>query len=74
LQITDTASAADAPPADRSPAQRIEHALANATAPLGVRELRAACRIRSETLCAALDALATAGRVVKSAAGYTLAG
>jgi len=74
LRVTDTASAADAPPTDRSPAQRIEHALATATAPLGVRELRAACRIRSETLCATLDALATAGRVVKSAAGYTLPG
>jgi hypothetical protein len=74
LRVTDTAAAADSPPTDRSPAQRIEHALATATAPLGVRELRAACHIRSQTLCATLDALATAGRVVKSAAGYTLAG
>jgi hypothetical protein len=74
LRVTDTAPAPDAPPAELSPAQRIEYALASAPAPLGVRELRAACRIRSETLCATLDALATAGRVVKSAAGYTLAG
>ena len=48
--------------------------MATATTPLGVRELRAACRIRSETLCATLDALAAAGRVVKSVDGYTLAG
>lgn len=73
LRVTDTAPAAHAPRADLSPAQRIEHTLATASAPLSVRELRAACRIRSETLCATLDALATAGRVVKSAAGYTLA-
>lgn len=74
LRVTDTAPIAEAPAADLSPAQRIEHALATASAPLGVRDLRTACRIRSETLCATLDALATAGRVVKSAAGYTLAG
>ena len=73
LRVADTAPVAD-PPAALSPAERIEHALATATTPLGVRELRAACRIRSETLCATLDALATAGRVVKSADGYTLAG
>ena len=72
LRIADTTSLA-APPAARSPAERIEQALTTATTPVGVRELRAACRIRSETLCATLDALTTAGRVVKSAAGYTLA-
>jgi len=71
LRIADPTPITD-PPAELSPAQRIEHALATATAPLGVRELRAACRIRSETLCATLDALTTAGRVVKSPAGYTL--
>jgi hypothetical protein len=74
LRVTDASPPADAPPTDLSPAQRIERALAIATAPLGVRELRAACRIRSETLCATLDALTTAGRVLKSAAGYTLVG
>jgi hypothetical protein len=73
LRVADTATPTD-PPVELSPAQRVEHALATATAPLGVRELRTACRIRSETLCATLDALATAGRVVKSAAGYTLVG
>lgn len=73
LRVTDSASAADASPPDLSPAARIEAALAMATAPLGVRELRAACRIRSETLCATLDALASTGRVLKSNAGYTLA-
>jgi len=74
LRVADTPTTTDAPPSALSPAQRIEHALATASAPLGVRELRTACRIRSETLCATLDALATAGRVIKSAAGYTLAG
>jgi hypothetical protein len=74
LRVADTPTTPDAPPSGLSPAQRIEHALATASAPLGVRELRTACRIRSETLCATLDALTTAGRVIKSAAGYTLAG
>jgi hypothetical protein len=74
LRVTDTATTKDAPPSELSPTQRIEHALATASAPLGVRELRAACRIRSETLRATLDTLTTAGRVLKSATGYTLAG
>jgi len=72
LRIADSPPAT-APPSHRSAVQRIEQALAGATAPLGVRDLRAACRIRSETLCAALDALVAAGRVLRSIDGYSLA-
>lgn len=56
-----------------SAAQRIEQALLAATAPLTVRQLRAVCRIRSETLCATLDTLVTAGHVTRSTDGYSLA-
>lgn len=72
LRITDSPPDAE-PPRQLSAVQRIEQALAGATAPLGVRDLRAACRIRSETLCAALDALVAEGRVLKSIDGYSLA-
>jgi hypothetical protein len=72
LRIVDTPSTADSPPDFSSPAHRIEQVLVTAAVPLGVRELRALCRMRSETLCATLDALTAAGRVVRSADGYTL--
>jgi hypothetical protein len=72
LHVVDSPPPADSP-TKSSAAQRIEQALSGATAPLGVRELRTACRIRSETLCAALDLLLAQGRVIKSTDGYTLA-
>jgi len=72
LRITDSSPDAE-PPHSISPAQRIEEALVAATAPLTIRELRAVCRIRSETLCATLDALVAEGRVIRSIGGYSLA-
>ena len=72
LRITDAPPLAE-PPSQTSPAQRIEQALVTATAPLTVRELRAVCRIRSETLCATLDTLVAQGRVIRSIDGYSLA-
>jgi hypothetical protein len=71
-RIIDAAPDAE-PPSQISAAQRIEQALVAAAAPLTIRELRAACRIRSETLCTTLDALVTQGRVIRSADGYSLA-
>jgi hypothetical protein len=72
LRITDT-TAPEVTPADQpSPAARIEQALLAADAPLGVRELRAVCRIRSETLCATLDTLLADGRVIRTTDGYAL--
>lgn len=73
LRIADSTTSPE-PPGPIPVAQRIEQALATATAPIGVRQLRALCKIRSETLCLTLEALAAAGRVVKSNDGYSLAG
>jgi len=72
LRIADSPPAAE-PPNQIPAAQRIEQALVTATVPLTIRELRAVCRIRSETLCAALDALIADGRVIRSTDGYSLA-
>ena len=65
--------------ADHDPApavshlDHIEHVLASLSAPIPRRELRRACRIRDSALSDALGQLLTAGRVVKSPAGYHLA-
>lgn len=56
-----------------SPAQRVEHALREAAHDLTLAELRAACRIRTATLCETLADLSAAGRVRKTAHGYALA-
>ena len=72
LRIADAPPLAE-PPSHTSPAHRIEQALVAAPAPLTVRELRAVCRIRSETLCATLDVLVAQGRVIRSLDGYSLA-
>ena len=53
-------------------AQRVEQALGAATKPINLRELRALCRMRTETLCTALDVQVADGRVIKSADGYAL--
>jgi hypothetical protein len=64
-----------APPAPtpRDPAAMITHTLGAAPGPLPLAELRAACRIRTADLCAALGALVRTGAVAKTARGYTLA-
>lgn len=72
LRVVDS-SPADDSPTKSSAAHRIEQALVAATAPLTVRELRSVCRIRSETLCATLDALVADGRVIRSTDGYSFA-
>ena len=71
LRVIDSPPTAD-PPNQISAVQRIEQALVAAAAPLNVRHLRAVCRIRSETLCATLDALVATGRVIRSTNGYSL--
>ncbi len=63
----------EAVPSDRSVYQRLEDALAAAQAPLTARDLRAACRIRTTTLCRALADLTAQGRIVKADDGYALA-
>jgi hypothetical protein len=60
------APAESAPP----PHDRVARALAEAAEPLTVAALRAACRIRTATLCEILADLVRQGRVRRTAAGY----
>jgi len=55
-----------------SPAERLLEALAEARAPLSVRELRAACRLRTATVIETLSTLADRGAVLRTPAGYRL--
>ena len=66
-------SSASAPPAVRLPSGRIESALADLGGAATVDDLRATCRMRTQTLCDALADLVRDGRVVKTDAGYRLA-
>ena len=54
--------------------QRITAALADGDQPQPFATLRASCRVRTTTLYERLAAMTTAGIVVKSADGYSLAG
>lgn len=56
-----------------SPMARLEDVLAHSDRPLTLAELRQACRMRTASVCDALAALTTQGRVHKSTAGYQLA-
>lgn len=58
-----------APP---SPQDKLEEVLAHTDRPLTLAELRQACRLRTASVCEAIAALTTQGRVHKSAAGYHL--
>jgi hypothetical protein len=63
----------DRPSSPPSAAERIEQALRQAPRPLGVRELRDACRMKTSTVCETLETLTTQGRLRKSSTGYRLA-
>lgn len=52
---------------------RILKTLQGEPTPLSLRLLRERCQSRTASLCTALDALVTSGRVAKSPAGYALA-
>jgi AAA domain len=73
LQIVNDVSP-DPQAASPSIAQRIELALAGATSPLNIRQLRTACRARTASICDTIAALTAEGRVIKSPDGYLLAG
>jgi hypothetical protein len=72
LEVVERRPAAEPPPA--SVDERITATLAEAGRPVPVAELRAACRVRTATLCDRLAVLAAQGRLTKTAAGYGLAG
>jgi hypothetical protein len=59
--------------ASPSPIDRLKDVLAHTDRPLTLAELRQACRLRTASVCQALAALTTQGRVCKSPAGYRLA-
>jgi hypothetical protein len=74
LEVLDSAApATTTPAAPLSPADKIEHALAQANAPVPLADLRRSCRMRMSSLCDTLAALTRAGRVRKTPAGYQLA-
>ena len=73
LQLAgDDEAAADIQPPP-SLADRIEAALAQASSPLTIRQLRTACRARTASICDAIAALSAESRVVRSRQGYELA-
>jgi AAA domain len=72
LEVVDRA-AQKAQPVPLSVDDRITAALADAGQPQPFADLRAACRIRAATLYERLAAMATDGRIIKSADGYRLA-
>lgn len=82
LQLAEVDEAVALAIADRRPAtsvepeptvaQKVEHHLATATSPLSVAQLRELCRARNATMIATLAALAGAGRISKTPAGYSL--
>lgn len=58
------------PPVALPVAERVMHALLEATAPLSVAVLRQVCRVRTATLCEVLAALTAQGRIAKTDIGY----
>jgi hypothetical protein len=73
LHIVDSVPATRPAPAEPGPADRVEEILAAATAPVPLTDLRAACRIRTASLCQTLNDLVRDGRVSKTSQGYKLA-
>jgi hypothetical protein len=61
-----------AQPMIASPHQRVYAALAAASQPLAVAELRNACRIRTSTLCSILTSLTAEGTIRKTCGGYAV--
>ena len=55
-----------------APHQRVYDALAAASQPLALAELRTACRIRTSTLCAILSTLTAEGTIRKTNGGYAV--
>lgn len=66
------APADDGPVATRTPRERIIDALDDTEEPLDVRALRAACRMRTTTLCDTLKSLVREGTVKEVDSGYVI--
>ena len=76
VERSDTADRTEAAPpvaaAATAPHVRVERALVEAAHPLTVTALRAACRIRTATLCYILADLVRQGRIRRTTTGYVL--
>lgn len=72
LSVCDGPSPPPAAAASPTSIEHVERALADASCPRSVAELRASCRIRTQKVTAALAALVRAGRVTKTDAGFAL--
>jgi hypothetical protein len=72
LALTTVERAKPAAAAIPSLDERIAIALTEGQAPLPFADLRAKCRVRAATLHERISQLAAAGRIVKTAAGYSL--
>jgi hypothetical protein len=72
LEVLDRPAPTATPASSPSGTDRVEQALAEATAPVSLAVLRRACHMRMATLCAILAALTSAGRLRKTPAGYQL--
>jgi hypothetical protein len=70
LQLVDPTLAPREPPL--TPIARIEAVLEHSGRPMTLPELRAACHMRTTSVCQALATLTTQGRVQKAATGYQL--
>jgi RecA-family ATPase len=70
LEIVEQRRQPEPPPASID--ERIRSALAAAARPVQVAQLRAACRVRTATLCDRLAALTAQGSIIKGDAGYRL--
>ncbi len=68
------APAQDETPTARTPEDQIRQVLDEASAPLALAELSAACRLRKATLCQALAELTRCGDLTKAGGRYSLTG
>lgn len=71
--VEDEASVQLTDPPTPSASARVERVLAQAAAPLSMRQVRHACRMRMSSVGQALDTLVAQGRVVKDPTGFRLA-
>jgi predicted Rossmann fold nucleotide-binding protein DprA/Smf involved in DNA uptake len=70
LHVDDDSAAASGPSATPSAIDRVEGILAQADAPLSLKALRAAAKMRAATVSDALAALVTQGRARRTDTGY----
>jgi hypothetical protein len=73
LHAEEPATATSTPPSPPAAVDRVEAALASSPAPLSLKAVRAAVKLRAATVSDALAALVTQGRICRTDAGYVIA-